>query len=352
MMIKIKLHERKTISVSENLTDALSQHYIANYLRLVELFLLHKHNKRQESLKTAKDKNPKSKNYYLDALEQIKKKFKSYYKPGLKTGEADFTSRLDNLEEKISYTIAELPAAAIIPHTLAGNTAQKALISAGLDEEEATDQILAYFAQRGFKGVSFDLEISTPQDEDAGGLMDIENMTISVIYDVAIFKTVLFFEKEINKFIDSVEKQIDYTKRTVYHELQHLFVDIIQKITGFGRYGLGPRSASRGNLPDKSPHELQTYSQNVLSLFGDGMKELIKANKQINPDQLEDLKKIFFKKIFNMSLSPIEKQFYNKLDTTNVNKYYGYIKDELENIKTYDQKMYNYALKVFHDEVF
>ena len=351
-MIKIKLHERKTISASEDLTDSLSQYYITNYLRLVELFLIHKHNKRQESLKTAKDKNPKSKNYYIDALEQVKKKFKSYYKSGVKIGEADFTSRLDNLEEKISYSIAELPSTAIISHTLKGNTAQKALISAGLDEEEAADQIQAYFKQRGFKHVSFDLEISTPQDEDAGGLMDIENMTISVIYDVAVFKTILFHEKEINNFISSVEQQVDYTKRTVYHELQHLFVDIIQNITGFSRYGLGPRSASRGNLPDKSPEELQTYSQNVLTLFNDGMKELIKANKQITPSQLDELKKIFFKKIFNMTLSPIQQEFYNALKTTSVDKYYGYIKSELENIKTYDQKMYNYALKIFHDEVF
>ena len=82
------------------------------------------------------------------------------------------------------------------------------------------------------------------------------------------------------------------------------------------------------------------------------MKELIKANKQITPSQLDELKKIFFKKIFNMTLSPIQQEFYNALKTTSVDKYYGYIKSELENIKTYDQKMYNYALKIFHDEVF
>ena len=64
-MIKIKLQERQTVSANQELTNVLTEHYIKNFLKLVERFLKYKHEK------TKKDS-------YLETLNQIKEKYANF----------------------------------------------------------------------------------------------------------------------------------------------------------------------------------------------------------------------------------------------------------------------------------
>ena len=329
-MIKIKLQERQTISTSEGLVDALTNQYNKNILKLVSLFLEHKYNKTNKEI-------------YLNTLDSLKEKYPSYFQDQLKTGEKDFISKLSNTEEPPAYTIARVSIDTIIPNILAGNTTQKALISARMDEEEAGDQIHAYFKQRGFKYIDFDLEFNSSAEEEKnwGGFMNYKLMTISVMYPTDVFKTTLFYKKDIQKFIDSVDGLVNDTKRIVYHELQHLFVDVIQKITGFDRYGNAPRSRENGELPQNNPQEIQTYAQDSVTTFNQMIKEL-----DVEPGQLKAVKGILLKKILNSSLSPEEENLYKSLNQSIVKKYVSEIKNKFELIKSYNQKFYNYALEI------
>lgn len=332
-MIKIKLQERRTISASNKLADILTEQYKKNFLSLIVLFLQHKH------IKTGKQP-------YLSALEQLKEKYPSYLSSATSIGGKDFTSKLSNLEEKISYTILQIPAPSIVPYILEGDTAQKALISARIDEEEAEDQILAYFRLKQLEQIDFDLELST-SEEKFGALMDFGEMTISILYDSKLFKTVLFYEKDIKKFLKEVESEVDDTKRKVYHEIQHLFVDIIKNITGFSRYGHGPRSSESENVPNKDPEEIQTYAQEAVTIFGEMIEELNIKNK----NKLGTVKKILLKTIVNSSLSPKEQKQLNSLNQDIVQKYIKMIKGRLSSIKKYDPKFYNYALSILYTSV-
>jgi hypothetical protein len=229
---------------------------------------------------------------------------------------------------------------------LEGDTAQKALISAGIDEEEAEDQILAYFKQRDFKHIDFDLELSI-SEEKFGALIDYGHMTISILYDSDLFKTVLFYEKDINKFLKEVESEVDDTKRKVYHEIQHLFVDIIKNITGFSRYGHGPRSSESENVPNKDPEEIQTYAQEAATIFSDMIEQLNIKNK----NKLVSVKKAVLKTIVNSSLSSKEQKLLNSLNQDIVQKYIKMIKGRLSSIKKYSPKFYNYALSILYTSV-
>ena len=330
--MKIIIQERKTISASENVAELLTQKYNKNFLKLISLFLKHKYTK------TKKDA-------YLQALETLKQKYPSYFDENLKIGSKDFISRLKNVEDKISYTILEIPAASIVPHILAGDTAQKALISARMDEEEATDQILAYFKQKGLKKIDCDLELSI-STEKFGGLMDYGHMTISIIYPSELFKTVLFFKKDVDKFINQVEGEISDTKRKVYHELQHLFVDVIKNITGFSRYGHGPRSRETGELPNKDPEEIQTYAQEAVTIFGDMIRDL-----KIKPKQIKVAKSALLNKILGHSLSAEQEKVFASLNKDISEKYIKMIKSNLDSMKKFDPKFYNYVLEILFSSV-
>ena len=332
-MIKIKLQERRTISASNKLADILTEQYKKNFLSLIVLFLQHKYSKT--------GKQP-----YLSALEQLKEKYPSYLSNTTSIGKNDFASRLKNLEEKISYTILQIPAGSIVPYILEGDTAQKALISARIDEEEAEDQILAYFRLKQLEHIDFDLELST-SEEKFGALMDFGQMTISILYDSKLFKTVLFYEKDINKFLKEVESEVDDTKRKVYHELQHLFVDIMKNITGFSRYGHGPRSSESENVPNKDPEEIQTYAQEAVTIFAEMIEQLNIKNKK----KLASVKKAVLKIIINSSLTPKEEKLLNSLDQGVIQKYIKMIKGRLSSIKKYDPKFYNYALSILYTSV-
>lgn len=331
-MIKIKLQERQTVSANQELTDVLTEHYIKNFLKLVERFLKYKHEK------TKKDS-------YLETLNQIKEKYANYFGQDLSIGKSDFIDKLNKSGEKISYVIARFPVDKIIPHILTGDTVQKALISARMDEEEATDQIQAYFKQKDFKHVDFDLEISEPE-EKFGGLMDYRFVTISIIYPDELFKKILFHKKDIDQFINDVEHEVLDTKRKVYHELQHFSVDVIQKITGFNKYGLAPQQASRGNLPNNDSREVQTYAQEAVTIFNDMIKNL-----KIKPKQIQATKNTLLKKILKSSLSPEEEKLLQTLDQDIIKKHIKLISLALEEIKQYDIKFYNYALEILFSSV-
>jgi hypothetical protein len=336
-MIKVKLQERRTISVSDDLVDGISNFYKLNYLKLVEIFLVH--NNKKES------KNKKGTNLYKIALDRFKEQYSDLLVGKSPISAADFKSNLDSdLSQKIIYEIASLPSEKIIPHILKQETAVNAFKSAGMGQKRATKAMQAYLDSTGFKDIKMLLELSRKEDK-YHGIMDYESMSISVNYNVEPFEG-LVFQSNVEELFKTIDKELSLTKRTVYHEFQHLFVNIVRQATGLSSYGAAPRATSLGATPNDNPNEIQTYAQNSVTLFNDMINIL-----NIEPEQLPFAKKVLLKKLVGSQLSAEEKQLYKELEQQNIKTYMNNIKDNLETIKTYNPKFYNYALSILYTSV-
>lgn len=334
------LAERKTAEVSEDLTNALMITYKFKFLKFVETYLKTKY------IKTKKD-------IYKEAQQQLKKRFSNILSYGKKYGlksVVDMQEDFENIEQN-TYPITERSIQDLIPHILIGNTALKAFKSAGMNEEEATSAMIRFFESRGLNQIEFNLEIHDYQKPDTyEGIFDPEQFNVLVTYDAKIFKKVLFRQKDIDDFLQMVQVGLDRTKRTIYHELQHLFVEIVKEVTGFKSYGVSPRSTTRGDIPTNDPYEIQTYAQNSVTFFKEMFETLKKDNKKIfsKIESPSIVSKILIKKILNSSLSPEEEQLLDSFDTKNITKYYDYIKQNLDKLKKHDKKVYNYALEILY----
>lgn len=347
-MIKIKLQERRTISASEDLVDSLSNFYKSNYLKLVEIYLKYKNDKKIQDLKKA-EKDPKTtkgSDIYKIALNKLKSEYGDLMRMRSPISPDDFKKQIQsNFQKKVIYEIASLPNNNIIPHIVKQDTALKAFKSAQIDFEEITGRIQDYLGGTRKKDIKIYLELSSEQ-KNYHGLTDFDAMSISVNYDVNLFKKVLFFERDIPEFFAEIDKQLTLTKRSVYHEIQHLFVAIVKDITGFSTYGSGPRSTSQGDLPDSDPEEVQTYAQNSVTLFNEMIDELELESKQIKP-----VKDILLKNILNSNLSSQERVLFKTLKQDVVKKYTNHIRNNLNNIKSFNEKFYNYALQILFSSV-
>lgn len=336
-MIKIKLQERQTITVSESLVDSLSAFYKTNYLKLIEIYLTH--NVRKE----AKKKKPN--NLYKIALDKFRADYSQLLTQKSPISESDFKSKLDSdLTEKIIYEIASIPSERIVPHILKQDSVLNALKSNRITTKRATKEMLAYLDSTGYKEIKILLELSK-KGEDYHGLMDYDSMSISVNYNIEPFEG-LVFQGNVDELFKTIDRELSLTKQIVYHEFQHLFVNVVRGATGLSTFGSGPRSTTRGKLPGNNPNEVQTYAQNSVSLFNDMIDKL-----NIEPEQLQNTKNILLKKVLNSSLSSEEKKVYDSLDQKNIKNYIENIQNNLKLIKSYNPKFYNYALEILFSSI-
>jgi hypothetical protein len=336
-MIKIKLIERQTITVSESLVDSLSAFYKTNYLKLIEIYLTY--NVRKEA------KKKKSNNLYKIALDKFRADYSQLLTQKSPISESDFKNKLDSdLSEKIIYEIASIPSERIVPHILKQDTVLNALKSNRITTKRATKEMLAYLDSTGYKEIKILLELSK-KGEDYHGLIDYESMSISVNYDIEPFEG-LVLQSNVDELFKTIDRELSLTKQIVYHEFQHLFVNVVRRATGLSTFGSGPRSTTRGKLPGDNPNEVQTYAQNSVSLFNDMIGKL-----NIEPDQLQNTKNILLKKVLNSSLSSEEKKVYDSLDQKNIKNYIENIQNNLKLIKSYNSKFYNYALEILFSSV-
>jgi hypothetical protein len=340
MKVSLRLQERKTISTSNILVDYTSNLYKTNYLKLIQIFLNHK----------LSNKKLKNSSLYKEALDRLEVKYADLLSGKSPISDVNFKNKLKkNLSKKTIYEIASIPNNKIAPYVLQSDTALNAFKSAGLNEEDVGQEISTYLDERSKGDIKLYLELSL-SGEDFHGEMDFRSMSISVNYNSDIFKTVLFFESDIKKFFNKIEEELVLTKRTVYHEFQHLFANIVQGVTGYGTYGSGPRSTTMGEIPQNDPEEVGTYAQNIVTLFNE-MVDILSKQKEMSEEELENIKLALLKKLSNSPLSSEQKKIFDGINKTNIKKHIEMIERSLKIIKSFNKKFYNYTLDILFSSV-
>jgi hypothetical protein len=344
------LDEARTVQADKKLANDIAEVYNVSFLSLVRAYLNYKHENKLKILKDKDISKIKNTNIYKDTLEKLTSKYSDLFAKKSPINEKQFKLNLsNNLQNQVKYKIFYIANTDIGQYVVKQNTSLKAFKSAGLKKDTVLQQIPELLDQSGFKGTTFYLELI--EGKSHSGLIDLDNLTITIKHGDAIFRKVLLLEKDAAEFISVIDKQLAETKTIVYHELQHLFINITRDLTGFKTFGFSPRSTYRGDVPDNDPEEVQTSAQEIITLFNDMMEIFGKQNKKFKSEQLREIKKLLLKKSVGINMTAEEQSAFNLLNTESIKKYFEYIKERLNWINKYNQEMYKYTLKTLFSSI-
>jgi hypothetical protein len=364
--MKIIIKETRTLPVPQEMVDKITDIYRSAYIKLVVDFV---------EKQLADDSQSRLFPKYNKLLEEINK---IYSKEISNIGKVGFTSDLDvgNVIEN-GELIESIPVEQFI----------KALVAwPGLDTylgdkikpKQFKTRLNRYFQNKGTTDIQFNIEFGTrgtTKKKDYAGLYESDIDAVTVVFNSSFFVPVDTGEQDrlgnpitipaglnvssrkISSILENIDVELEDTRTSVRHEIQHLFQNTMSSVLGSGQweFGVPPRDVLSGTSSgdEELPHhmqpiEMQTDIQDEVDKF----LSYVDKFKQSNADKsamFPKAIKILIKLFADSKLTDEEKMF------AKTNKLNSYVmpSELLRTIKSSSggQELYKYALKILYTSV-
>lgn len=373
-MIKIKLHEVRTLPVPEQFVEQLVPIYRAAFIKLAVEYI----NKKISSTKL----KPTIIDRYIELLEKIKEKYPEDYSRSQSPAyfkELILATAMNNPTRVGSFPVEQLINAVVAWDGL--DTYLRDKIKPG----QFKRRLIGYFKKREVEDIQFNIEFGkreTIPKKDYAGLYDPELDIVTVTFNSSFFEKTPTENKDSEgniiisppglsagvlrpeAIVNNIETELSDVRTSIRHELQHMFQNLISLGLGIGGgkntkswlVGLPPSRVIKGTKPSgtgetphyMSPIEMQTDIQDEVDDFEDSIKRFKQkneSNSQIFPQAVKILAKIFA----HSDLSSEESKFAKKYNLTSYispNELFGKIKSS-----TKSGELYKYALRILYSSI-
>jgi len=356
-MIKIKLIESRTLPVPQETVDEVTRAYRAAYVKLVIDFI----NKQSSS-------NPRLSTRYGKLLKEIEKK---YAKEIGDIGQVGFTGDLDvNTVIKNGEVIEAISIEQFIMALVAWPELETYL-RGRIKPAAFKNRLKRYFKNKDVNDIQFVIEFGsrgTTTKKDYAGLYKSDIDEIIVTFNSSFFVPtetprgeaepgLSVGSRSIPAIIENIDTELEDTKTSVRHELQHLFQNTMSNVLGAGdwKIGLPPRDVLDNTSSDErdTSHHLQHIEmQTDLQDEADKFLSYVERFKQKNPDKLSifpQAVKILLKLFIDSQLTAEESKF------AAANKLQAYVlpSDLLKSIKKSPntRELYDYASGLLYNSI-
>lgn len=356
-MIKVKLLESRTLPVPQETVDSVTRAYRAAYIKLVIDFI----NKQSDSNPRLSIKNNK-------LLKEIEKK---YAKEIADIGKIGFTGDL-NVDAVIeSGEVIEAITTEQFIMALLAWPELETYVRGRIKPATFKSRLKRYFKNKGVDDVQFVIEFGsrgTTSQKDYAGLYKSNIDEIVVTFNASFFVPtetpggqaepgLSVGSRNVSAIIENIDTELEDTKTSVRHELQHLFQNIMSTVLGVGdwKVGLPPRDVldKTSSHELEMPHHLQHIEmQTDLQDEADKFISYVQTFKEKNPDKLSILPqaaKILLKLFIDSNLTTEESKF------AAANKLKSYIipSDLLKSIKDTPntRELYDYASGILYNSI-
>ena len=381
-MIKIKLEESRTLPVSKDLVNALTNIYKKSFLKMAEVYILDE----------LRDSGEGEQGFYSNLLELFYKEFpdiKDLKSPINKKFLYDVINKM-NVDDKTQRgkQITAVPIEMILNMMQQdqANPLKTFLKKKKISLKAAAAKVREYFEDIGVENLGINIELQKTaekrnrEEETYAGLYISDIGVITITFEAAFFAGSIITNRDGRRIRISSrlsiasgkrpETIVDYLKDelrelpiSIRHELQHFYQSLFSKIFGKEDFtvGLPPQQVlkrSAKQAGDSSAHhmipiEMQTDIQDEVDKFHMELNKFREDKAESiakDPQVLKNAVKIIIKVMTDMDLSPSEKKF-SRLH--GLDKYTIELGDTLRQIKSDDKsgKLYNYALRVLYTSV-
>lgn len=349
-MIKIKLTEARTLPVPENLVDQITRVYRAAYIKLVVDFI---NNKLDSDIDTRlRDK-------YDEVLEHVQTKY-SKELADAESGSVGFISDLD-IDSVIQNgeIIESIPVEQFIMALLSWPELQT-YVRGRIKPASLKTRLKSYFKNKGVDDIQFIIDFGTrgtTLKKDYAGLYKSDVDEIHITFNASYFLPEEDEYSERNTSsrilsIKNVETELEDTRISIRHELQHLFQNVMSTVlkTGDWNIGLPPRDVVAGAVSDEEEHymipiEMQTDIQDEVDKFVSSINAFKEKNAKLSaifPQAIKILAKLFT----DSNLTSDEQSFAKKYRLNT----YVISNDLFRDIKSKDKsgKLYKYAMQILY----
>ena len=363
-MIKILIKETRTLPVPESLVDTITRIYRGAFIKLVVDFIE----------KQLGQNSNLSRKYNL-LLDAIQKKYSIELSDSQTLG---FIRDL-NVDTVIAdgELIESIPVEQFIMALLAWPELET-YVRGRIKPQQLKTRLKRYFKNKGVDDIQFNIEFGTrgtTTQKDYAGLYQPDIDAINITFNASFFTPtptdykdrrgnlitaepgLSVNSRKINSIVENIDTELEDTRASVRHELQHLFQNLMSTILKTNDWSVGLPSKDILNKTSsdqqETPHHLQSIEmQTDLQDEVDKFLSYVKKFKEKNPDKLRILPqvvKIFIKLFTDSKLTSEENKFADDNDL----KIYIFPSELLRTIK-YSKKaneLYNYASQLLYNSV-
>lgn len=365
-MLKVKLVESKTLPVPQELIDNITDIYRAAYIKLVVDFIQQELNKDPQSNLSVR---------YQQLFKELKKK---YSKEFSNIGVVGFTGDLtvsDVTEE--GQLVESMPVERFITDLLAW-PGLETYLRGRIKPKTFKTHLKRYFKNKKIDDIQFNIEFGTrgtTSKKDYAGLYVSKDDAINIVFNSSFFIPVATGQKDrrgneitvpaglnvgarkVDSIIENIETELEDTRISVRHELQHLFQNTMSNVLGAGDWNVGlppsnvlnrTSSAERETPHHMQPIEMQTDIQDEVDKFLSYVDRFRKKNPHKSA-LFPQAAKIMLKLFADSKLTNEENKFSNDNDL----KIYITPSELLRIIKSGKggKELYNYAIKVLYTSI-
>lgn len=353
-MIKVKLTESRTLPVPQNLVDSIAKIYRGAFIKLVVDFI-------EGRLKAKLKQNIRDK--YEELLIGIKEKYSVELADAANLGfikDLDINTVIQNGELVESIPIEQFIKALLTWPEL------ETYLRGRIKPAAFKTRLKRYFKNKGVDDIQFNIEFGTrgtTTQKDYAGLYESDVDAINITFNASFFGQtqtqrgpvsagLSVGARSVEAILENISTELEDTRTSVRHELQHLFQNMMSSVLGTGDWnvGLPPRHVVRGIESDEERHymdpiEMQTDIQDEADKFASYVKTFKEKNANLSAI-FPQATKILLKLFVDSTLTSEEQAFAKQ---HNLNKYI-ISSDLLSDMKLKDKsgKLYKYALQTLY----